>query len=464
MEYDSVLLREILGRLCLHHLCRTEDLAASEPAILDDIYRELRHAMSDAINAFDENMVIEKPLGWSIKDKRSRTLFTEFGEVTYSRRVYIDEYDDRRYLTDEVLDICPRRYISANAFSIVTGFASDIPYARAAALLCRHTGSAITASAVMGCLRKTGEMLKEQDEKRRRHLFDEGVCPTGDFSAKNISAEADGVWVHLQKDKNRLAEIKAFCAYEGKVEGKRQNTVHHGAITDPTTFSEQAVAKLASRFSLPDIDCVYYSSDGESWCKAVPDFIKGPDILASLDPWHLNKMIDAAFPVRATRNRVYGYLKNSDTCGLMDFLKTKSEQKTKGQDKVRALYKYVNNNNKALIDNSGPSLGTMEGTVAHVYAARMKIWGGGWSRRGASDMARIRSTLFSGEKLPCPHQRTQLSKPEIQRRERMMKSRFENVKYDIILREGKGYEMPRGSVMAYSSNQSLIKCWPVWSH
>jgi len=462
MEYDSVLLRQILEGLCLYHLCKTEDLAASEPAILDEIYSELRHAMSDAISVFDERMVREKPLGWSIKDKRSRTLFTEFGEVTYTRRIYIDEYDERRYLTDEVLDICPRRYISANAFSIVTGFASDIPYARAAALLCRHTSSAITAPAVMGCLRELGEILKEQDEKRRRHLFDEGVCPTGDINTKNICAEADGVWVHLQKENNRFAEIKAFCAYEGKVDGKRKNTVHHGAITDPTTFSEQAVAKLASRFSLPDIDCVYYNSDGESWCKAVPDYIKGPEIFASLDPWHLNKMIDAAFPLRATRNRVYSYLKNSDTCGLVDFLKTKSEQKSKGQDKVKALYKYVNNN-KALINNSGPSLGTMEGTIAHVYAARMKVWGGGWSKRGASDMARIRSTLFSGEKLPCPHQRTQLSKTEIRRREMARKRRLENVKYDILLSEGKGYEMPRGTVMPFSSEQSLIECWPVWS-
>jgi len=462
MQHDTTALRSILAELCSHHLRRTEDLASAEPAILDEIYGELRLAMAQAMECFDETLASERELGWVIKDRRSRTLFTEFGEVTYVRRVYIDEYKDRRYLLDDVLDIAPRHYISANAFSIVCRFAADIPYARAAGMLCRHTGSEITASGVMGCLRKLGSILKERDHGRQRELFDEGLCPKASIIAAEVSAEADGIWVHLQRERARSVELKAFCAYQGKEDGRRLNTVHHAAICEAGAFTRQAIAKMAAHFSLPDIRCVYFGSDGESWCKAVPDFIHGPKVVASLDPWHINRMIDAAFPLRTTRARVYDYLKTSDVSGLISYLKEKATQKTKTQDKVKALLKYISNN-RSLIAVSCPSLGTQEGTNAHVYAARMKVWGGGWSRRGASDMARIRSTLFSGEELPKLHQRIQLSRQEQRRREALRAKWLEDVSYNVPISEGKGYEMPQGHLMPFSSEQSRVKFWPEWS-
>jgi hypothetical protein len=463
MDHDTTLLALALEDLCTFHLRRTEDLAAAEPAILDEVYAVLRNAMGDALTSMDDELYAERPVGWQIKDKRSRTLFCEFGEITYARRIYIDDYGDRSTLLDDVLDIAPRRYLSTNAFSVVCRYAADIPYGRAADLLCRHTDASLSAPTVMGCLREMGAVLREQDERRRRRLFDEGICPEADIHAEEASAESDGVWIHLQEQKAKSVEVKAFCAYSGKEDGRRKDIIHHAQVSDPETFSKTCVARFGHRFSLESLNTLYYGSDGGAWNKTLPESFKNIRVVASLDKWHINRMIEEAFPLRSSRMKIFALLAASDVCGLIEYLKVKSDRKTKVQDKVRRLYHYIKNN-RELICVHGPSLGTMEGTIAHLYAARMKAWGGGWSRRGAGDMARIRAGIFSGEVLPKPHARTELTKQEIRRREKLREKRLLDVGYTVYFSEGEGYEMPQGHLAPFSDRQSLVKLPETWAY
>jgi hypothetical protein len=445
MQYDTTSLREELVKLCVFHLRHTEDLAKTEPAVLDAVFEELREALSVAMQDMDDDLLFDKPLGWKVKDRRSRTLFTEFGKVTYARRIYIDEFEMRRTPLDEILDIRKGRRLSTNAFSVVSRFASDIPYARSAELFCRHAHDLLSANAVMDTLRELGNLLKERDEERRFHLFDEGVVPEAREEAEVICAEADGIWIHLQKESARNVEIKAFCAYAGKEGGKRKGVVHHACVGAPSIFSEQAVAKLASKYALDKLGTVHLGTDGGAWCKTLSDYIKGPKVVHHLDPWHVNRLIEEAFPLKTTRDRVFGYLHIGDVSGLIEYLKEKSQQHTKTQDKVRKLLTYVRHN-KGSIAKDGPSLGTMEGTNAHIYAARMKAWGGGWSRKGASDMARVRSTIASGEELPMPKTRIIFTKQEQRRRDAIRSARETKMSYTIVEADGKGYEPMRVKV------------------
>jgi hypothetical protein len=96
-----------------------------------------------------------------------------------------------------------------------------------------------------------------------------------------------------------------------------------------------------------------------------------------------------------------------------------------------------------LIKTYGPTtLGTMEGTNSKVYAARLKVWGCAWSRRGALAMMRIRATLASGLRLKAPRYDASLSDKE--------KSRIEAWRHRSFLMPqstGTGYEPPQGNVV-----------------
>lgn len=202
---------------------------------------------------------------------------------------------------------------------------------------------------------------------------------------------------------------------------------------------------MAPKYALDKLGTVHLGTDGGAWCKTLSDYIKGPKVVHHLDPWHVNRLIEEAFPLKTTRDRVFGYLHIGDVSGLIEYLKEKSQQHTKTQDKVRKLLTYVRHN-KGSIAKDGPSLGTMEGTNAHIYAARMKVWGGGWSRKGASDMARVRSTIASGEELPMPKTRIVFTKQEQRRRDTIRSARETKMSYTIVEADCKGYEPMRVKV------------------
>ena len=92
-------------------------------------------------------------------------------------------------------------------------------------------------------------------------------------------------------------------------------------------------------------------------------------------------------------------------------------------------------------------LGTMEGTNSKVYAARLKVWGCAWSRRGAIAMARIRAHIASGLELIVPTYNGWLTANEICRREKHNTPSSS----DIPEASGEGWEPPQ-AIVAYTAH------------
>lgn len=125
------------------------------------------------------------------------------------------------------------------------------------------------------------------------------------------------------------------------------------------------------------------------------------------------------------------------------------------EGKTRALIGYIGMNRVA-IEAEASSMGTREGTHAQLYAARMKVWGGAWSREGASDMARIRSTLASGGALPVPQRDLTFKEEDRKRRATIFEKRHCAFKYEMVRPEDKGYEPPAGHLMLFSTRQQIL--------
>jgi len=109
MQDDTAVLKSILVEFCLERICRFEDFAQAEVSVHRDVLATLSDAMSEALEIFDERLFVDKPEGWRVKDARPRSILTEFGEVTFTRRIYTDESGDRRTYTDEILALRPKK-------------------------------------------------------------------------------------------------------------------------------------------------------------------------------------------------------------------------------------------------------------------------------------------------------------------------------------------------------------------
>jgi len=452
MQDDTAVLKSVLVEFCLERIGRFEDFEQVEVCAHRDVLQTLADAMSEALEIFDERLFADRPQGWRVKDARSRSILTEFGEVDFTRRVYTDEFGDRRTYLDEIMALRPRKRLSPGAFRALALFGSEIPYERAARMLFRHCAHDVSGMTTMGVLRETGDLLEVRAEVRRRELFDEGLLPRASRVSEEIRIEADGIWVALQRARGRGVEIKALAAYEGKDEGKRVGVVHHALVGAPKRFWEEGVAHLAGHYSLPDLKRCWTGSDGARWCTTLGDYLHGPEVVHKLDPWHVNRAIKKAFPEPTDAAPLFGMLHAGRVEELLDELRLRHDTGPGDESRTRELIGYINNN-RASIMASAPSMGTMEGTQAHLYAARMKVWGGAWSREGASDMARIRSTLASGETLPVPVREAAFRAKDRYRRTAILEKRRYGFSYEMVRSDGKGYEPPAGHLMPFSTRQ-----------
>jgi hypothetical protein len=135
----------------------------------------------------------------------------------------------------------------------------------------------------------------------------------------------------------------------------------------------------------------------------------------------------------------------------------------KDKSRYLALHSYLRSNMDLIKAGSGPSMGTMEGTNAHVYAARLKVWGGAWSRRGAVCMAAIRARLASGEKLMAPRpDNVMYDDMQIARKIRYEVSLLDG-HWTVAQSTGSGYEPPQGSVVLTTHMAPELYGWLYYS-
>lgn len=456
MHDDTALLRSILVQLCLDRITRFEDFQRAETSSLQDVLKTLADAMSEALEIFDERLFSDRPEGWRVKDARPRSILTEFGEVNFTRRIYLDEFADRRTYLDEIVSLRPRKRLSPAAFGALALFGSEIPYERAARVLFRHCPDTVSAMTTMATLRETGDVLEAEAHRRREDLFDKGLVPDATRQSEEIRLEADGIWVARQRAKGRGIEIKALVAYEGKRAGGRVGVVHHALVGGPRRFWEEGVARVAGHYSLPALKRCYAGSDGAKWCGSVGDYLHGPAIVHKLDPWHVNRAVKSAFPEPPQAAPLFALLRAGDIDGMLAEIDSRIEGRSCDENKARTLAGYLRTN-RASIEADAPSMGTMEGTNAHLYAARMKVWGGAWSAKGASDMARIRATSACGQVLPVPRREQTFAAQDRARRSAIAEKRRYGFSYEMVRSDGKGYEPPAGHLMPFSTRQQLFE-------
>ena len=94
----------------------TEDETTRSIDWEEECYREgCAYAREQArlrLNALDDELLSDKPTGWTVLGFRERTLVTRFGDVVVRRRMYRDDAGQTRYRLDETLMWEPYQHAS----------------------------------------------------------------------------------------------------------------------------------------------------------------------------------------------------------------------------------------------------------------------------------------------------------------------------------------------------------------
>lgn len=349
------------------------------------------------------------------KGLRETTVKTVFGEVNYSRRVYETVRDDGLkefvYLLDEQLYISGVGLVSQNLADQLVAGITEMSYRETAEKVTKMTGQRISAMGVWKVIQSLGEKVCEEEaELVKAHKAGK---VQGNIVTPVLFEEADGVYVKLQREKKKKAEIKVGIAYGGwKENGKKRYVLDDKVVvagfSKAKEFQEYREASIADRYNTDEIEVRLMNADGAEWIKHQND----GDTIFQLDPFHRNKAIRDGVPYKDAVRSIYEFLDAKDLKGLFEYLTIykNSLSDDKEIEKAENLITYFENNREGLLSYQDRgielpeppkgmhyrNMGTMENHIWSTIARRMKHNHSCWSYRGGNHLAKILARKCSG--------------------------------------------------------------------
>jgi hypothetical protein len=176
---------------------------------------------SMALSMVEERLFQSRLGDWRVIGFRERTLVTRFGDVTVNRRLYMDSKGEYHFLLDEYMDWKPNQAATVSLTSALVRLSTEIPFRKVSETMRELLAGVLSSSNIHRLLQRVSEAAMEGEKAEYQASFQEGKLPEpGEKKASVVYAEADGVWIHLQREnqgnkKRRHYELKSAIAYDG---------------------------------------------------------------------------------------------------------------------------------------------------------------------------------------------------------------------------------------------------------
>ena len=256
-------------------------------------------------------------------------------------------------------------------------------------LLSGLTAGVLSAMTIHRLLSKVSDSAMDEELSRWKACFERGedVCD-GRSQTEVLYTEADGVWVHLQREDSKHYEVKSGVAYAGwrrvgddryELVGKRM----YGHASERMGFWEGASIEWGKRRDLSRVKLFVVGGDGATWIRSgVGEF---GDAVFQLDGFHLSRACGRGYGSELG-SAIYEAIRSGQTTFSRALMSAAPQCET---DAERRYRRYVESNATTGVDwrnrmSNAPadarSLGTTESNGDKTSANRMKKRGMSWTR------------------------------------------------------------------------------------
>ena len=367
------------------------------------------HAREQArlrLKAVDDELLRCKPRGWSVVGFRERTMVTRFGEVVIRRRIYRDEDGRSRIALDEHLGWVSHQQASPSLTESIVSLCAYMPFGKTTDTVSALTAGVLSTSTVYRLVEDVGHIALDEERERCEAQFECGEdMSEGRQRADILYTEADGVWIHLQREARKRYEIKSGIAYRGwrRIAEDRYELVDKRVYchaSEKMRFWEGASVEWAKQYALDGVKQFVVGGDGANWIRqGVDEF--GCAVF-QLDGFHLSRACGRGYGAQIG-SAIYEAIRSGshDYARALMSASAPAETTTAIGDR-----KYVESNLVVGMDwrnrvsNAPPnarSLGTMESNGDKLIANRMKKRGMSWTIRGAHRMSKVIQLERNGE-------------------------------------------------------------------
>jgi len=358
-----------------------------------------QEALGMGIQEIDDRIAERIPKGWQNVGTEERWLVSSLGAMRYKRRIYQDEKRRRRKPVDELFGIEKYGRTSRRVQEMGAALACMGTYRLAASQLSWLIKTPISHSAVQRMAWNTGNRIADGEEAERKRIFDHGEpIEAGKIKAPVLYGESDGVWVHLQREGRRSAEVRVAILSTGRKQiGKdRYRFENKHCVTaiglNSEMWQEQIVRESHLYYDLSETKMLISGGDGNQWVRHSFDRMEIPQEFV-LDRFHLRRAARRAFHHKAEAAQIVTQLRHTGFSSVSKDLRQRIEQSDgKERQKLEEFYSYIHNNQDGLLDlehrgvDLPACLGGIEGNVDKLVVHRMKGRGCSWRLRGLRAM------------------------------------------------------------------------------
>ena len=398
-----------------------------EQSIYEFVCRQACEMIVELLEKLDEKLMKERDKKkYRSKGFKKTTIKTVMGEIEYKRRIY--EYRTEKgkkvykYLLDEYLKMETIGHISTNLVEKIVDLATDESYRKTADKVTEMTNQSISHSAAWNIIQNLGEKIEEK-EKREIQLNKQEKLK-GKKETKILFEEMDGLWINMQgKDrtskKKGKKELKLGIFYEGceKIHEKKdryvvKNKKAYASFGSSREFGNIREAKIAKEYNIDEIETKIVNGDGAKWIKQT---VREDNSHFQLDPFHRNQAILRNVEDKTKAKKIIKKLSAGNIAEGLEMitnLMIKNNENEEKMKKLQNLYNYIVNNKEGIVlyklrpniklpeppkGIKYRNLGTMEHNICDILARRMKGNKASWSKKGASNLAKILAQKASKE-------------------------------------------------------------------
>lgn len=374
--------------------------AAEIEEIVQEIGVEVgQEVLQNGIREIDQQIARRIPKGWRNVGTEERWVTSSVGELRYKRRIYLDEQKHRRKPVDELLGLEEKGRMSRRVREMGSYLACEGTYRRAASELSWLLKTPMSHRAVQRMVWQTGKRITAGEEAERPRVFESAEeISGGEVIAPVLYGESDGVWVHLQREKQRSAEVRVAIMSSGRKQiGKDRFRLEKKCCLtavgmNSEEWQEQILRTAHLKYDLSQTKLLISGGDGNHWVRHSFDRL-GVKQEFILDQFYLKRAAQRAFHNREEANRVVKILRTRGFEEAQDSLQNCMEQaEGKQKEQMKDFYEYIQNNRDVLLDlqhreyDSPAFLGAIEGNVDKLVVHRMESHGCCWRIQGLQAM------------------------------------------------------------------------------
>ncbi len=223
---------------------------------------------------------------FEVKDTRSASVPTLFGDVTFKRRYY-EDVETKDYVHLEVLGVKAGQASPCLATAAVIQAVIDPSYRAARESLEQSCGyQIISHETIRQLIIRMGKQIEQEEAEKCRK-------PEGKRRVPVIFIEADGYWVPMQKHVKNKREIRMMVSHErwqkktpGSNEYELINKTHYLAL-DSQDFWENASRYLYSHYEIDEETMVVINGDRPRWIRQGTEYF--PKAIYQADRYHVKR-------------------------------------------------------------------------------------------------------------------------------------------------------------------------------